>query len=171
MPKCLPRSTWARQLRVIQVVQLPLPENEVARLENLRSYAILATPPEQAFDDLTRLAAYICGTPIALIGFIDLDRQWFKSRIGWDVPEVPRDMSFCTHTILQPDVLVISDTLKNKRFGASPLATHGGIRFYADAPLISAEGYALGTLCVMDSVPRELTEGQTDALRKLEPAR
>src|SRR6266849_5686267 len=148
-------------------MQLPLPENEVARLENLRSYAILDTPPEQAFDDLTRLAAYICGTPIALIGFIDLDRQWFKSRIGWDVPEVPRDMSFCTHAILQPDVLVISDTLKNKRFGASPLATHGGIRFYADAPLISAEGYALGTLCVMDSVPRELTEGQTDALRKL----
>ena len=148
-------------------MQLPLPENEVARLENLRSYAILDTPPEQAFDDLTSLAAYICGTPIALIGFIDLHRQWFKSRIGWDVPEVPRDMSFCTHTILQPGVLVVSDTLKNKRFGTSPLATHGGIRFYADAPLISAEGYALGTLCVMDSVPRELTEGQTDALRKL----
>ena len=148
-------------------MRLPLPENEVARLENLRSYAILDTPPEQAFDDLTSLAAYLCGTPIALIGFIDLNRQWFKSRIGWDVPEVPRDMSFCTHTILQPDVLVVSDTLQNKGFGTSPLATHGGIRFYADAPLISAEGYALGTLCVMDSVPRELTEGQTDALRRL----
>ncbi len=149
-------------------MQLPLPENEVARLENLRSHAILDTPPEQAFDDLTRLAAYICGTPIAVIGFIDLDRQWFKSRIGWDVPEVPRDMSFCAHTILQPDMLVVSDTLEDtKRLGLCPLATHGGIRFYAGASLISAEGYALGTLCVMDSVPRGLTEGQTDALRKL----
>src|SRR5712692_2268663 len=149
-------------------MQLPLPENEVVRLENLRSSGILDTPPEQAFDDLTRLAAYICGTPIALIGFMDLDRQWFKSRIGWDVGEVPRDMSFCAHTILQADVLVVSDTLENAQgLATCPLATHGGIRFYADAPLISAEGHALGTLCVMDSVPRELTEGQTDALRKL----
>jgi GAF domain-containing protein len=149
-------------------MQLPLPENEVARLENLRSHAILDTLPEQAFDDLARLAAYICGTPIALIGFIELDRQWFKSRIGWDVPEVPRDMSFCAHTILQPDTLVVSDTLEDtERLGLCPLATHGGIRFYAGASLISAEGFALGTLCVMDSVPRGLTEGQTDALRKL----
>jgi two-component system cell cycle sensor histidine kinase/response regulator CckA len=149
-------------------MQLPLPENEVARLENLRSYRILDTPPEQAFEDLTRLAAYICGTPIALIGLMDLDRQWFKSRIGWEVPEVPREMSFCAHTILQPDVLVVSDTLEDVlRLGACPLATHGGIRFYAGATLISAEGYALGTLCVMDSVPRGLTEGQTDGLRKL----
>ncbi len=150
------------------VMQLPLPENEVARLENLRSYGILDTPPGQAFDDLTRLAAYICGTPIALVGFIDLDRQWFKSRIGWDVPEVPRDMSFCAHTILQPNVLVVPDTLEDaQRLGTCPLATHVGIRFYAGAPLISAEGYALGTLCVMDSVPRGLTEGQTDWFFKL----
>ncbi len=149
-------------------MQLPLPENEVVRLENLRSSGILDTPPEQAFDDLTRLAAYICGTPIALIGFMDLDRQWFKSRIGWDVGEVPRDMSFCAHTILQADVLVVSDTLEDAQgLATCPLATHGGIRFYAGAPLISAEGYALGTLCVMDSVPRGLTEGQTDGLRNL----
>src|SRR2546421_558946 len=149
-------------------MHLPLPENEVARRENLRSYGILDTPPEQTFDDLSRLAAYVCGTPIALIGFMDLDRQWFKSRIGWDVPEVPRDMSFCAHTILQPDVLIVSDTLEDKeRLGTCPLATHGGIRFYAGAGLISAEGYALGTLCVMDSVPRGLTEGQIDGLRKL----
>ena len=113
-------------------MQLPLPENEVVRLENLRSYGILDTPPEQAFDDLTRLATYICGTPIALIGFMDLDRQWFKSRIGWDVAEVPRDMAFCAHTILQPDVLVVSDTLEDaQRLGTCPLATHGGVRFYA----------------------------------------
>src|SRR5712692_5466414 len=149
-------------------MQSPLPMREVVRLESLRSYGILDTPPEQAFDDLTRLAAYICGTPIAMIGFMDLDRQWFKSRIGWDVGEVPRDMSFCAHTILQADVLVVSDTLEDAQgLATCPLATHGGIRFYAGAPLISAEGYALGTLCVMDSVPRGLTEGQTDGLRKL----
>jgi two-component system cell cycle sensor histidine kinase/response regulator CckA len=149
-------------------MQLPLPMREVVRLESLRSYGILDTPPEQAFDDLTRLAAYICGTPIALIGFMDLDRQWFKSRIGWDVAEVPRDMSFCAHTILQTDVLVVPDTLEDaQRLGTCPLATHGGIRFYAGALLMSAEGYPLGTLCVMDSVPRGLTDGQTDALRML----
>ncbi|MGH9643045.1 MAG: hypothetical protein ACRD3Q_11530, partial [Terriglobales bacterium] len=101
---------------------------EVVRLESLRSYGILDTSPEQAFDDLTRLAAYICGTPIALIGFIDSDRHWFKSRVGWDVPEVPRDMSFCAHTILQDDVLVVSDVLEDaQRLGTCPLATHGGI--------------------------------------------
>jgi len=149
-------------------VQLPLPENEVARLENLRRYRILDTPPEQAFDDLTRLTAYVCGAPIALIGFMDLDRQWFKSRIGWDVPEVPREMSFCAHTILRREVLIVSDTLEDRRrLETCPLATHGGVRFYAGAPLLSKEGYALGTLCVMDSIPRGLTEGQTEALRKL----
>src|SRR5713101_1081827 len=167
MLKCLLVPTGLAVTRH-SVMQLPLPENEVARLENLRSYGIFDTPPEQAFDDLTRLAAYICGTPIALIGFMDLDRQWFKSRIGWDVPEVPREMSFCAHTVLQADVLVVSDTLENAQgLATCPLATHGGIRFYAGAPLISAEGYALGTLCVMDSVPRGLTEGQTDGLRNL----
>jgi len=148
-------------------MQLPLPENEDARLENLWSYRILDTPPEQAFDDLTRLAAFICGTPIALISLIDLNRQWFKSAVGWDVREIPRDVSFCAHTILKPDLLVIPETLRDKTLGASPLATHGGIRFYAGVPLISAEGYALGTLCVMDCVPRALTEEQTDALQRL----
>jgi two-component system, cell cycle sensor histidine kinase and response regulator CckA len=148
-------------------MRLPLPENEDARLENLRSYRILDTPPEKAFDDLTRLAAFVCGTPIALISLIDLNRQWFKSAVGWDVREIPRDVSFCTHTILKPDLLVIPETLKDKALGTSPLATHGGIRFYAGVPLITAEGYALGTLCVMDCVPRALTEEQTDALQRL----
>ncbi|MFY9561689.1 MAG: PAS domain S-box protein [Terriglobales bacterium] len=142
--------------------------SEVVRLEALRSYGILDTPAEQAFDDLARLAAYICGTPIALIGFTDLARQWFKSRVGWDVPDVPREMWFSTHTIPKADVLVVSDTLEDpQEFATCPLATHGGIRFYAGASLISGEGYALGTLCVMDSVPRGLTEEQTDALRSL----
>jgi GAF domain-containing protein len=142
--------------------------SEVVRLEALRSYGILDTPREQAFDDLAGLAAYICGTPIALIGLTDLARLWFKSRVGWDVPEVPREMWFSIETIPKADVLVVSDTLRGPLgFGTCPLATHGGIRFYAGASLISAERYALGTLCVMDTIPRGLTDGQTDALRKL----
>jgi two-component system cell cycle sensor histidine kinase/response regulator CckA len=148
-------------------LQLPLPENEAARLATLKSFKILNTPPEQAFDDLTRLTSYICGTPIALIGFMDSDRLWFKSRLGWDVAEVPRDMAFCAHTVLQSGVIVVSDTLEDDRLRTCPLATHGGMRFYAGVSLMSAEGYALGTLCAMDSVPRGLTQGQTNALRKL----
>ena len=148
-------------------MQLPLPENEDARLENLRSYGILDTPPEPAFDDLTHLTAFICGTPIALIGLIDLNRQWFKAAVGWDVQEIPREVSFCASTILIPELLVVPDTLRDRTFGTSPLATHGGIRFYAGVPLITGEGYALGTLCVMDCVPRALTEEQTDALQRL----
>jgi two-component system, cell cycle sensor histidine kinase and response regulator CckA len=145
----------------------PLPENEDARLQNLRSYRILDTPPEQAFDDLTRLAAFICGTPIALISLIDAKRQWFKSAVGWAVLEIPRNVSFCAHTILKTDFLVIPETLRDNTVGTSPLATHGGIRFYAGVPLITAEGYAVGTLCVMDCVPRALTGEQTDALQRL----
>jgi PAS domain S-box-containing protein len=148
-------------------LQLPLPENEVARLETLQSFKVLDTPPEQAFDDLTRLTSYICGTPIALIGFMDSARLWFKSRLGWDITEVPRDMAFCAHTVLQSDVLVVSDTLDDDRLRTCSLATHGGMRFYAGVSLMSAEGYALGTLCAMDSLPRGLTQGQTNALRKL----
>ncbi len=146
----------------------PLAECEMARLDALRSLRILDTPPERAFDDLTCLASYICGTPIAFVGFMDADRLWFKSRIGWDAPEVPREMSFCAHTILQSDALVVSDTLADQGGLAScPLATHGGMRFYAGVPLMSSEGYALGTLGAMDSIPRGLTPGQTEALRKL----
>jgi two-component system cell cycle sensor histidine kinase/response regulator CckA len=148
-------------------MQLPLPENEVARLENLRSYRILDTPPEQAFDNLTHLAAFICGTPIALIGLVDSNRQWFKSAVGWDVSEIPRAESFCAHTILKPDLLVVSETLKDQVLGKSALATHGGIRFYAGVSLITTEGYAVGTLCVMDCVPRALTEEQSEALQRL----
>ena len=103
-----------------------------------------------------------------MIGFIDADRQWFKAKIGWEVQEIPREMSFCAHTLLQKDLLIIPDTLKDSgRFATAPLATHGGIRFYAGAPLMSAEGYCLGTLCVMDSVPRALTEEQIHALQQL----
>jgi PAS domain S-box-containing protein len=149
------------------VVKSPLPEHEVARLEVLGRYQIIGTSPEESFDNITRLAAYVCGTPIALISFIDQDRQWFKSKVGWDVDEIPRNVSLCAHTIQQSKVLVVSDTLADEQMKTSPLATHGGVRFYAGVPLLTAERYALGTLCVTDCVPRDLTEEQTEALRQL----
>jgi hypothetical protein len=97
------------------------PTDEVARLEALRSFGILDTPPEQAFDDFTRLACFICGTPMAFIGFLDAERVWFKARRGWDVSELPRQISFCADTILQSDVFLISDTLKDEeRFARNP---------------------------------------------------
>jgi PAS domain S-box-containing protein len=126
----------------------------------LWSYRILDTPPEERFDDLARLAAYVCGTPIGLIGLIDSSREWFKSRVGWDVSEIPREVSFGSHTILQTDLVIVSDTLNDKRFARNQLAAQAGVRFYAGVPLLTPEGYALGTLCVMDHVPRALTEGQ-----------
>jgi PAS domain S-box-containing protein len=141
-------------------MQLPLPGNEAGRVGALRSYRILDTPAEERFDDLARLAAYISGTPIGLIGLIDSSREWFKSTVGWDVSEIPREVSFGTYAILQPDVLIVSDTLKDERFVTNQLVTRAGVRFYAGAPLLTPEGYALGTLCVMDHVPRALTEGQ-----------
>ncbi len=148
-------------------VQSPLPENEAGRVEALRSYRILDTPAEERFDDLARLATYVCGTPIGLIGLIDSSREWFKSRVGWDVSEIPREVSFSAYTILQPEVLIVSDTLKDKRFARNQLATRAGVRFYAGVPLLTPEKYALGTLCVMDHVPRALTEGQGHMLRTL----
>jgi len=120
-------------------MRLPPPESEVARLQALDRYQILGTPPEEAFDNIARLAAYVCGTPIALISFIDQDSQWFKSKIGWDVDEIPRNVSLCAHTILQSEVVVVADTLADEVTKTSPLATHGGLRFYAGVPLLTPE--------------------------------
>jgi PAS domain S-box-containing protein len=140
---------------------------EAARLKALRDCCVLDTPPEELFDQTTRLAAYLCGTPIGLIGFIDATRQWFKSRVGWDYPEIPREHSICGQTILHPDLLVISDAAMDERFFNDAMVTRAGIRFYAGAPLLTKEGYALGTLCVMDHLPRELPAPHKDALLTL----
>jgi two-component system cell cycle sensor histidine kinase/response regulator CckA len=148
-------------------MQPQLPEEESARLAALRDCRVLDTPPEELFDQTARLAAYLCGTPIALIGFIDETRQWFKSRVGWDYPEIPREHSICGQTILQHELMVVSDAALDERFFNGPMATRAGIRFYAGAPLLTKEGYALGTLCVMDRLPRELPSPHKDALLTL----
>ena len=142
--------------------------DEAGRLAALRRYRILDTDPERAFDDLTLLASHICGTPIALISLVDADRQWFKSRVGISLAETSRSVSFCTHAIQHRDLYVVPDARNNATFRDNPfVATENGIRFYAGAPLVTPQGYALGTLCVLDNVPRTLNPEQVEALDAL----
>ena len=149
-------------------MKAPLTEREQERLAALHDYRILDTPPERAYDDLTALAAYVCDVPIALVSLVDSHRQWFKSKVGVDVAETDRDISFCAHAILEEDILVIQDTLADSRFAANPLVTCApNIRFYAGVPLLTPEALPLGTLCVIDHEPRDLSEVQIRALEGL----
>lgn len=146
----------------------PLPAQETERLAKLRSYEILDSLPEQAYDRITRLAATILDVPIALVSLIDDDRQWFKSRVGLDAGETSREVSFCAHAICQNDVFVVEDATKDTRFSNNPLVTGApDIRFYAGAPLRTCDGLHMGTLCAIDTKPRTIDSEQKQLLADL----
>ncbi len=146
----------------------PKSPNEDARLAMLREYEVLDTDPEIGFDDLTALAASICEVPVSAITLIDTDRQWFKSSVGMDASETPLEFSFCAYAILKPEALVVEDATLNETFSSNPAVTaEDGIRFYAGVPLRTPEGFALGTICVADRVPRQLRPDQMRSLEAL----
>lgn len=143
----------------------PMPPDEEARISSLSSYDILDTPREDAYDEIVTLASEICETPIALISLVDKRRQWFKSAVGLDATQMPRSIAFCAHAILTDEVFTVGDTTKDERFASNPLVTDApNIRFYAGMPIQSTEGHKLGTLCVIDRVPRVLSTSQQRAL-------
>jgi len=150
------------------MVPFPIPTGEKERLETLKRYRILDTPERRALNDLVELAAAICDAPIALISLIDAERQWFKAKVGLSDTDMPRNTAFCAHAIAQQGLFVVPDTFVDDRFVDNPLVTgEPKIRFYAGAPLVTSEGHALGTLCVIDRVPRKLNAQQQQALRVL----
>lgn len=142
--------------------------DEAGRLAALDEASILDSMPEQEFDDIVRIASLVCGTPMAVIGLIDRDRQWYKAKVGVVADQVSRELSFCAHTILQEQVLEVPDARADARFSDNPfVTTQPGIRFYAGAPLRTPEGHAIGTLCVYDNAPRHLDDSQKEALAAL----
>jgi signal transduction histidine kinase len=149
-------------------MKAPLPDNEIERLGALYSLDILDSPAEKDFDDIAVLAASVCEAPVSAVSLVDADRQWAKAQTGGEVAETSRDVSFCAHAILGRDLMLVPDAREDDRFADNPLVTaEGGIRFYAGAPLLTTDGFALGTLCVMDTELRRLDMEQQQALRAL----
>jgi GAF domain-containing protein len=149
-------------------MKVPISKSEVRRLEALRNYCILDSGPEREFDDVVKIASHICGVPLATLTFVDADRQSFKAKIGIEKSETPREDSFCAHTILSGDLLLVEDAAADPRFADSPLVTgEPHIRFYAGVPLVDAEGNKLGSLCVLDRQPHSLSDEQKKALEAL----
>jgi len=146
----------------------PVPADEAQRLQVLLDLNLLDTPPEARFDRITRLAARLFGVPTALVSLVDAERQWFKSRVGMEVPETPRSTSFCAHAILQDDVMVVRDAAQDERFAHTPLVRGDNpVRFYAGSPIAAGDGHRIGTLCIIDRVPREFGPEERDLLRDL----
>lgn len=146
----------------------PLPSDEASRLEALQRYGSFGLLRDNVFADIARLAAFICQTPISLISLVDSNRQWFLSHVGIDACETSRDASFCAHALLGTEMLVVEDAREDARFARNAMVTgEPYIRFYAGAPLLTPDGYALGTLCIVDHQPRTLTHEQRDALLSL----
>jgi diguanylate cyclase (GGDEF)-like protein len=165
----VPEDTASDEPTALVMAGAAKPFNEDQRLAALHRYQVLDTAAEQAYDDVTTLASAVCKTPIALVSLVDEDRQWFKSRVGLGVSETPRELAFCAHAILQPDeVFEVRDAQLDPRFAGSPLVTgEPGIRFYAGAPLVTADGLPIGTVCVIDREPRALAAPERKALQSL----
>ena len=150
------------------MVTAPKPMNEAARLRSLSEYRILGTKPEKAFDNITKMASEICQTPIALISLVDEKRQWFKSKVGLEANETERDISFCAHTILDSKPMVVEDALFHEKFRDNPLVQEEPhIRLYAGFPLQTDINHRIGTLCVIDRIPKSLTNSQYKVMQGL----
>ncbi len=146
----------------------PLPQNENERLSVLKRLNILDTDPEQTFNDIVALASRICDTQISLVSLVDANRQWFKAKKGLEASETPRDVAFCAHAILDDEIMIVEDTHKDERFADNPLVTElPKIRFYAGVPLEIQDDINVGTLCVIDQKPKQLSPEQLEGLRVL----